>query len=118
MASQRRMRKRAQHDADLKEGLEAIRSLPRPIAMAVLLLLAGIFGFGVWWTIHLLTTESLLGAIILLILSYVGFSIVIAAIIFIARGMALVGMAAVLTGRGVYRLFTRRSRNGSGSPTG
>jgi hypothetical protein len=87
--------------------LRTLASLPTRAKLFAGGVCVALVGFLVWLTVHLLTTDSLPVAIVLLILSYIGFVVLFIAVLTVTRAIFSLRSVPFLLGRFIYRLLTR-----------
>ena len=87
--------------------LRTLASLPPRAKLFAGVLGVAIVGVLIWLTIHLLTTDTLPVAIVVLILSYIGFAVLFIAVLTVLRAMFSLRSVPFLLGRLIYRLLTR-----------
>jgi hypothetical protein len=87
--------------------LRTLASLPPRAKVFALSLSVALVGVLVWLTIHLLTTDSLPVAIVVLLMSYIGFAVLLVAMLTVLRAMFSLRSVPFLLGRLIYRLLTR-----------
>lgn len=92
---------------DAVPGLRTTASLP--VRAKLFVAVVGLVAVGVliWLTIDLLRTDSLPLAILLLILSYVGFAGLVVAVLIVTRAMFSLRSVPYLLGRWIFRLVTK-----------
>lgn len=107
MASQGHGRRREHPHEHRQAGLRPTASLPARARVFVIALCLAVIGFLVWLTIDLLMTDSLPVAIVLMILSYIGFAVLLVALVTVTRAAFSLRSLPFLLGRSIYRLLTR-----------